>query len=54
MQLHDTISCPKDNNDNISYREKLIKNSLDELHGAIFQRPPEISAVKKELRVRKI
>uniref|UniRef100_A0A0N4ZUK9 Putative H/ACA ribonucleoprotein complex subunit 4 n=1 Tax=Parastrongyloides trichosuri TaxID=131310 RepID=A0A0N4ZUK9_PARTI len=34
--------------------EKTIKNALEKLTGALFQRPPLISAVKRQLRVRTI
>lgn len=34
--------------------EKTIKRALDKLTGALFQRPPLISAVKRQLRIRTI
>lgn len=34
--------------------EKVIKQSLEKLTGALFQRPPLISAVKRQLRIRTI
>ena len=34
--------------------QKKVEKALDTLTGAVFQRPPLISAVKKELRVRTV
>lgn len=34
--------------------EKKIKQALEKLTGALFQRPPLISAVKRQLRVRTV
>lgn len=33
---------------------KRVVQGLDKLHGALFQRPPLISAVKRQLRVRTV
>lgn len=34
--------------------EDKVKQGLERLHGALFQRPPLISAVKRQLRVRSV
>lgn len=43
IRLHDKIGSKKD-----------LKHALETLTGALFQRPPLISAVKRQLRVRTI
>lgn len=43
FRLHNTVES-----------EKKVKQALEKLTGALFQRPPLISAVKRQLRIRTI
>lgn len=43
FRLHNTVES-----------EKKVKQALEKLTGALFQRPPLISAVKRQLRIRTV
>jgi len=43
VRLHDAIE-----------NEKALARAIEQLTGAVFQKPPAIAAVKRELRVRTI
>ena len=53
IRLHDALSLNKLTLD-ASAAEKHLTSAIETLRGALFQRPPLISAVKRRLRVRTI